>query len=236
MNDQTLVYNKKMSDFLRDLSEFSNMETNCIATKQNRVGLLGGTFNPIHCGHVCMAYIALYEFSLGEVIFLPLGTPPHKQNECVAPASQRLDMIQLAIEDENRFSVSTIETNRSGYTYTVDTMEMLTRVRKGTDFYYIIGADTLFELTTWKNYERVFLLTDFICILRPGQDDSKVRQYADKLNNDFGQKVHVANERGPSVSSSEIRMLAAEHILSAGMVPEKVAQYIYQYGVYSSEV
>ena len=230
-----MVYNKNMSDYLRDLMEFSHLETECIISKHNRVGLLGGTFNPIHCGHISMAYIALYEFSLGEVIFLPSGTPPHKRNEYVAPASQRLDMIRLATEDEQRFSVSTIETSRSGYTYTVDTMEMLTRVRRDTDFYYIIGADTLFELKTWKNFERVFLLTDFICILRPGQDDSKVRVYAEKLNKEFGHKIHVAEERGPAVSSSEIRMLAAEKVLPQGMVPERVSQYIRENGVYDTE-
>ena len=212
------------------------METKCIITNNNRVGLLGGTFNPIHRGHISMEYIALYEYSLGEVVFLPLGEPPHKRDEFVVPASKRLDMIRLAIDDEKRFSVSTIETDRSGYTYTVDTMEMLARIRKDTDFYYIIGADTLFELKTWKNLERVLLLTDFICILRPGQDDFKVRQYAEKLNNDFGHKIHVAQERGPAVSSSEVRMLAAESAFLAGLVPESVAQYIRQFNVYNAEV
>ncbi len=225
-----------MSVYQQDIFEFSNLETKCIVTKNNRVGLLGGTFNPIHCGHISMAYIALYEFSLGEVVFLPLGTPPHKSDERVAPASNRLDMIRLAIEEEVRFSVSTIETDRSGYTYTVDTMEMLNRIRKDTDFYYIIGADTLFELKTWKNIERVFRLTDFICILRPGQDDIKVRQYADKLNNEYGHKIYVAQECGPAVSSTEIRMLASENVFAKGMVPDKVAQYIRQNNVYSAEV
>jgi nicotinate-nucleotide adenylyltransferase len=225
-----------MSDYLRDYFEFSNLESECIAAKQNRVGLLGGTFNPIHCGHISMANIALYEFSLGEVIFLPLGMPPHKREEYIAPSEQRLDMIRLAIADENRFSLSTIETARSGYTYTVDTLEMLTRTRKETDFYYIIGADTLFELTTWKNYERVFLLTDFVCVLRPGLDDAKVRQQAEKLNNQFGHKVHLAEERGPCISSTHIRVLAMQNEALTGLVPDSVARYIRENGVYRAEV
>ncbi len=222
--------------YLRDLTEFSNLETKSIGSKQNRVGLLGGTFNPIHCGHISMAYIALYEFALGEIMFMPLGAPPHKRGELIAPASQRLDMVRLAIADEKRFSLSTIETGRTGYTYTVDTMEMLTRSRKETDFYYIIGADTLFELKTWKNCERVFMLTDFICVLRPGQDDMNVKQYAEKLNNEFGHIIHVAEERGPNVSSSQIRLLAAQKKLSSGLVPEPVEQYIRQHGIYVEEV
>jgi nicotinate-nucleotide adenylyltransferase len=162
--------------------------------------------------------------------------PPHKREEYIAPSEQRLDMIRLAIADENRFSLSTIETARSGYTYTVDTLEMLTRTRKETDFYYIIGADTLFELTTWKNYERVFLLTDFVCVLRPGLDDAKVRQQAEKLNNQFGHKVHLAEERGPCISSTHIRVLAMQNEALTGLVPDSVARYIRENGVYRAEV
>jgi nicotinate-nucleotide adenylyltransferase len=212
------------------------MDSRYIVPRQNRVGLLGGTFNPVHCGHISMATIALYEFSLGEVIFLPLGMPPHKRDEYVAPAQARLDMIRLAISDESRFSLSTIETSRSGYTYTVDTLEMLTRARREAEFYYIIGADTLFELTSWKNFERVFFLTNFICIMRPGLDDLKVRQYADDLNNRFGYKIHLADEHGPSISSSHIRKLAAQGSSLSGFVPESVARYIFEHGVYQAEV
>lgn len=225
-----------MNDYLRDLSEFSCLETECMATRHNRVGLLGGTFNPIHCGHISMAYIALYEFSLGEVVFIPLGQPPHKRDEYIAPAFHRMEMIRLAISDEKRFSVSPIEIERSGYTYTVDTMESLTKSRKDTHFYYIIGADTLFELPTWKNYERVFFLTDFICVLRPGQDDNKVRSFADTLNSKFGEKVHIARERGPNVSSSLIRQLASARRMPKGLVPEPVAWYIQHNCVYNKEV
>lgn len=225
-----------MSDFLRDYYEFSSLESKCIASRQNRVGLLGGTFNPVHCGHITMATIALYEFSLGEVIFLPLGMPPHKRGEFVASAQQRLDMVRLAIADENRFSLSTIETRRSGYTYTVDTLEMLSRARKETDFYYIIGSDTLLELTTWKNYERVLLLTDFICIMRPGLDDTKVRQCADSLNCRFGHKIHLASEHGPNISSTHIRTVAAQGGSLTGLVPDPVARYIDEHGIYRAEV
>ena len=231
-----MVYNELMSDYLQDYYEFSSLESKCIASRQNRVGLLGGTFNPVHFGHISMATIALYEFLLGEVIFLPLGMPPHKRGEFIASAQQRLDMIRLAISGESRFSLSTIETSRSGYTYTVDTLEILSRARKNTDFYYIIGADTLLELTTWKNYERVFLLTDFICIMRPGQDEVKVRQCADSLNQRFGNKIHFASERGPNISSTQIRMIAAQGGSLAGLVPDPVARYIEEHGIYCAEV
>lgn len=216
-------------------SEFSKIQTECTLLKNNRVGILGGTFNPVHNGHVTIAKIALYEFTLGEVIFLPLGTPPHKRFEYIAPPETRLEMIKLAIEDEKRFSVNDMELYREGTTYTVDTLEVLTRENKKTDYYFIIGADTLFELKTWKNYERVFCLTNFICVLRPGQDDIEVKEYAEKLNEQYGYKFFVARDKGPDISSSHIRELAAGRKLKSGLLPEKVLRYIEKKRLYISE-
>ncbi len=221
---------------MRDLTEFSHLETEYLRMKPNRIGLLGGTFNPIHSGHLKMAYIALYEFGLGEIVFLPLGIPPHKRDDFVACVQHRLEMIKIAIADEKRFSLSTLETDRKGYTYTVDTLELLARSQTQNAYYYIIGADTLYELEKWRNYERVFVLTDFICILRPGQDTAKVRQHANRLNDRFGNKIHLANECGPNISSSQIRTQISANKLADGLIPIKVAQYIVQNRVYNQEV
>jgi nicotinate-nucleotide adenylyltransferase len=215
-------------------TEFSGLETECAMLKANRIGILGGTFNPIHNGHLAIANIAIYEFLLGEVIFLPLGQPPHKRNEYIASADHRLNMIKLAIEHEKRFSVNSMELYREGYTYTVDTLEILARENKNADYYYIIGADTLFELKTWKNFERVFCLTNFICMLRPGQDDGEVREYADAMNEKYGYKFFVAKEKGPDISSSYIRELAEKRRLKQGLVPDKVARYIEKYEIYNN--
>lgn len=213
------------------LAEFSSLDTGGL--KQNRIGLLGGTFNPIHNGHLTMASIALYEFGLGEVVFLPLGDPPHKPGCFLASAAHRLEMIRLAIADERRFTLSTAETSRAGYTYTVDTLELLSRAQPHAAFSYIIGADTLFELETWKNYQRVFCLTDFICVMRPGQDAAQVISYADRLNERFGQRIVIADERGPDISSSQIRAQLGANRLANGLVPPGVANYIIQHNVYN---
>lgn len=223
------------NEFRRNFAEFSQLNTMCIRPKPNKIGLLGGTFNPIHNGHIDIANIALYEFLLGEVVFLPLGDPPHKKDEYIAPADYRLDMIRIAIEDEKRFSVNTIELYQNGYTYTVDTLERLMRNNKKDEYYFIIGADTLFELTRWKDFKRVVLLTNFICILRPGQDDEKVNLYAETLNNQFGYKIYIAKDRGPNISSSQIRKLVTENKLRHGLIPQKVASYIEQNRVYFKE-
>ncbi|MDD5017474.1 MAG: nicotinate-nucleotide adenylyltransferase [Eubacteriales bacterium] len=220
---------------MRGYTEFSQLETEYLQPKQNRIGLLGGTFNPIHNGHIKMAYIALYEFLLGEVVFLPLGTPPHKKDEYIAPSQLRLDMIKMAIAREKKFSVDTIEFERYGTTYTVDTLEIMSRNNKPAEYYFIIGADTLFELKTWRNFERVICLTNFICILRPGQDDAAVRQYADMMNSRYGYKIYVAKDRGPDISSSLIRKLAVSKRPVGGLVPECVARYIQMNRVYAKE-
>lgn len=220
---------------MQDYTEFSQLETEFIQLKHNKIGLLGGTFNPIHNGHLIMAHIALCEFMLGEIVFLPTGQPPHKKSNTIAPSEQRLDMIKLAIEDQPRYSVSMMEIERKGFTYTVDTLEILTKKNKHADYYYIIGADTLFELNTWKNFERVICLTNFICILRPGLNECDVRQYAEILNEKYGHKIFIANEKGPNISSSKIRALALQHKLRDRLVPNKIASYIEQNRVYFSE-
>ncbi len=217
---------------MRDYTEFSTLGTEYLQPKQKRIGLLGGTFNPVHNGHIEMANIALYEFLLGEVIFLPVGKPPHKSDDFVASAEHRLKMLKLATANENRFSVSCVEVDREGTTYTIDTLEMLSRKDKNASFYFIIGSDTLFELKTWRSLERVMLLTDFICVMRPGQDEFSVRSYARILNAQYGNKIYLANERGSNVSSSQIRALAAKNKLCKGLVPESVANYITQHRIY----
>ncbi len=202
---------------------------------RNKIGLLGGTFNPVHNGHITMACIALCEFMLGEVIFLPTGDPPHKTNYFIAPREQRIDMIKLAIEGYRSFSVSTIETQRPGTTYTIDTLEALKKSNVKSEYYYIIGADTLFELHTWKYIEKVLTLTNFICVLRPGTDDEMAKEYAAVLSEKYHNNIYIANEKGPCISSSQIRILAERGALRKTLVPDKVASYIEQNRVYTSE-
>ncbi len=183
-----------------------------------------------------MAYIALYEFALGEVVFIPLGLPPHKRNEAIAPAEHRLSMLRLATQGEPRFSVDTIELNRSGFTYTVDTLEALCIAHTQTEYYYIIGADTLYELKGWRRFERVIELVRFICVLRPGVDDTDARIYAEAVNAKYGQRISLARDRGPDISSTLIRDMAAEGHLPSGLLPKAVAEYIRKNHIYSQGV
>lgn len=211
---------------MRAYEEFSSFETICLQQKQKRVGILGGCFNPVHNGHISMAYIALYEFMLGEIVFLPLGVPPHKPSGYIAPPHHRVEMLRLAICNENRFSINTAEIDRGGITYTADTLEMLAKDNPGIEYYYIIGTDTLFELENWKRIERVMVLTSFICILRPGQEKALITHCIDRLNKKYGYRIHLSFELGPDISSSLIRLLILKSKPIDNLVPGPVSDYI----------
>ena len=122
-----------------------------------RIGILGGTFDPIHNGYLIMAEIIRGAFELDRVLFIPSGNPPHKKNQTVTDAEHRYNMVCEALKGNPYFEKSRIEVDREGYTYTIDTLGILNEQYRGiADLYYIIGADVLYDLLTWKDYEKVF--------------------------------------------------------------------------------
>ena len=138
-----------------------------------KTGILGGSFNPPHLGHLFIAQSVYREFDLDEVLLLPLGTPPHKTH--IASRETREAMCRMLAQAANGLQVCTIELERQGYTYTVDTLRQMRQQYPGHSFYYIIGTDTLFQLEHWRDYRQVFAYTEFICVPRPGDDKEKVR-------------------------------------------------------------
>ena len=134
--------------------------------KPERIGLMGGSFNPIHLTHVAVARMAMEEAALDKVLFLPTGNPPHKR-EGLAPADARLAMVRLALVTEAGFFPSDIEMYRSGTVYTVDTLLLLREQMPQAEFYYIIGEDTLYDLVNWREPERVFSMCHFLVCPRP---------------------------------------------------------------------
>ena len=138
-----------------------------------RVGLMGGSFDPIHIGHVRIASEARKALDLDRVLFLPSGRPPHKAH-LGASAAQRLEMTKLATQGLPWAEASDIEVFREGTIYTVDTLTILTAQHPETDFYYIIGADTLLDLPNWRNTKKVCTMCRFICVRRPGIDSRRM--------------------------------------------------------------
>ena len=168
---------------------------------RRRIGIMGGTFNPVHNGHVYMAQKAYEEFGLDNVLFIPTGNPPHKGGEGMADKEHRFAMLELALQGYPYFGVSRVELNRPGNTYTIDTLHLLHRSVQDAILYFIIGADTLLELNTWKSFSEVITLTEFICFLRPGSKNEAVAQYIQAIYDNYKKEILVSSHEGLNVSS-----------------------------------
>ncbi len=196
---------------------------------QKKIGLFGGTFNPVHCGHVEMARQVLEEFGLDEVWMLPSGHPPHKTH--VASAQHRVAMLRLAVKGVRGLSVCELEVHRAGHTYTVDTLTELAERYPRVAFFYIVGADTLFELCTWKCAEQVMRMVTFLCVGRSGY--SGLAAEAERLQQTCGARIELANCEGGNVSSTLVRMRVQKGMSIDGLVPPEIEEYIKAHGLYT---
>ena len=199
-----------------------------------KVGILGGTFNPIHEGHLSIARIAKQTAGLNQVVFLPSGQPPHKANSQLVSAINRLNMTILAVHRMEGFSVSDMEVFRQGTTYTVDTISQLREEMPNTELYYIIGGDTLYQLPTWRTPERVAALLNggMIVVPRPGDEREKLLAEATRLKETLGFRTLVAEEFGPDISSTDVRGIFEEGSSAGSLIPHAVSDYIAQHGLY----
>ncbi len=124
--------------------------------RTSKIGIMGGTFNPIHFAHLILAESAYEELNLDKILFMPSKKPPHKLNESIESDEHRIQMIQLAIKSNPHFDLSCVELEREGITYTADTLEELNRNYPQDEFYFIIGADSLFQIEDWWHPEQIF--------------------------------------------------------------------------------
>lgn len=182
---------------------------------------MGGSFDPVHIGHLILAEYALVNFALSKIIFVPNHLPPHKE-AAVANSQERYNMLKLAIMDNPRFEVSELELKRKGVSYTYDTLLELKRELPGAKLYFILGADAYSELETWKNYPELIKLTEFIVASRPG---TKLKKLA-------GVKVHKLSMPEIEISSSYLRERAKAKLSFRYLVPERVRDYILNYKLY----
>lgn len=208
------------------------MERESLAAQEplaRRVGILGGTFNPPHLGHLYIAEQVYREFALDKVIVLPVGIPPHKQEEAVLSAEQREQMCRLFCQEGDFLELCTMELRREGYTYTIDTLRAFHKILKpGQRIYYIIGTDTLFQLETWKEHEAVLSqdLCTFLCVPRPGDLMQKVEEKIEELKERYGAKILLSAGVGPDISSTMVReaMMRGESVEE--LVPERVLRFM----------
>jgi nicotinate-nucleotide adenylyltransferase len=192
-----------------------------------KIGLFGGTFDPVHVGHLIIAETVSSDFLLDRVFFIPAAVPPHKNGNRISPSDRRLEMLKLAIEDHTHFELSDVEIRRGGISYTVDTVRWFQESVswQGAVFFLIIGSDSLYDIRNWKHPEKILSGIQVLVIERPGFEREKI-----------GEKYlgHVQWVSVPQmqISSTEIRRRVRDKKSIRYWVPRKVEMYIHDKGMY----
>jgi nicotinate-nucleotide adenylyltransferase len=197
-------------------------------TTQHRLGVMGGTFDPIHHGHLVAASEVAARFGLDEVVFVPTGHPWQKDDRRVSQAEDRYLMTVIATASNPQFSTSRVDIERAGNTYTVDTLrDLRAQVGQSTELFFITGADALSQILTWRGADQLFDLAHFIGVSRPGSplDESTVEH----LPSD---KVTLLEVPALSISSTDCRRRVTEGLPIWYLVPDGIVQYIAKRGLY----
>ena len=202
------------------------------ARQVGRLGVFGGTFDPIHIGHLIIAEEARVKLGLERVIFVPAGKPWLKEHRDIAPGEHRIEMIRLAIAANPRFSVSTVDLDRAGPSYTVHTLPDLRRELGGeVDFYFILGIDALAGLPLWKEPEGVVEMCHLVAARRPGAGALDLESLERSMPGISSRIIFLDNPL-VDISSTDIRERVAAGLPIADLVPDAVARYIGEQGMY----
>ena len=200
-----------------------------------KYGIFGGTFNPIHYGHLMICEYLKEELGLDKIIFIPTGNPPHKDLDVSARA--RYEMVKLAISSNPTFEITDIETNRIKLSYTVDTVRDLKKVYKDEKLFFLIGLDTLFQLKTWKKIEELSGEIEFVVALRPKYIDiEEINIELKFLRENYGTKVEIIHTPLYEISSTELRDRIKEEKSVRYLIPEEVVNYIKESGFYKDDL
>ncbi len=216
-------------------------------TATEKIGLLGGTFDPVHLGHLAIAEAARKFLSLDSVLFIPAASPPHKTDHQISPLLHRLAMLQIALQDKTCLTISTIEAQRPGASYTIDTLRELRHSQwSKARFFLIIGLDAFLDLPTWKNCNQLTTQTNLVIVPRPGWDQERMATVIERCFPDYSRpsdkNVWISEDKGRiyflacqplPLSSSSIRLLVKEGESIRGLVPKGVELYIKEHGLYT---
>ena len=199
-----------------------------------KIGIMGGTFNPIHNGHLTLASTAKKVANLDKIWFMPSGLPAHKSNAELILPEQRLAMVKLAIGNIDGFQASSYEIDRSGFTYTADTMEALTKEFPQHEFFFIIGGDSLMKFHHWVRPEVISKHTTLLAAGRNGIPKETLIEQAEKLHQNFGTKVQLIDMPELTISSQQIRTLCKQEEFDSiqEFLPQKVSDYIKEHALY----
>lgn len=201
--------------------------------KRRRVGIMGGTFDPIHIGHLILGEHAYHQFELDQVLFMPAGNPPHKrERKGRAATADRIRMVELAIADNPHFSLSLHEIDKDGYTYTDETLDELVRANSDTDYFFIMGADSLFQFEDWKGPAKICQLCTIIAAVRDCADEAALDEQILHLHKIFGGRFLKLNTPNIDISSHQIRNRIVLNQPVRYYIPEAVGDYVRQNELY----
>ncbi|MEX0974619.1 MAG: nicotinate-nucleotide adenylyltransferase [Bacillota bacterium] len=200
------------------------------------IGIMGGTFDPIHFGHLRAAEEVLQGFGLERVIFVPSGRPPHKPVEEVTPPEHRCLMTLLATADNPQFEVSRMEIERVGLSYTLDSLRELRKTYSPEKaLYFITGLDAILDIGTWQKYSELFDLTDFVAVTRPGYSVQALSDLERTLGAERFGKIHPFPVTLLAIASRDIRKRVREGKSIRYLVPDPVDKYIRKEGLYLTD-
>ncbi len=197
-----------------------------------RIGIMGGTFDPIHNAHLFLAEEARVSYSLERVLFVPNGNPPHKEGELLTSAEHRFAMTEIAIAGNPYFFASRLELDRAGIVYTYDTLRLLQEEYPSAKIYYLTGIDTVLEMLTWHRPQEVLKMAQFIAATRPGFDSSQI---AERLPESFEKRISLLPTTELNISSTEIRARVRKGKPIRYLTPERVVDYIEAHRLYLNE-
>ena len=200
---------------------------------KKKVGILGGTFDPVHLGHLILAENAYSQFGLDVVLLMPSGNPPHKNAGEITSKEHRNTMVQLAIDDNRHFKLSVFEQERDGYIYTADTLKLLRENNEDCDYYFIVGGDALMSMDKWYHPERIFAQAVVLAAVRDDVDDAVLKERAEFYRQKYNADVRLLKIPAVEISSSVIRDRVSAGKSIKYLVPKDVERYIYNNKLYS---
>lgn len=199
---------------------------------EKRVGIMGGTFDPIHYGHLLLAQTAIETHHLDEILFIPSGTPWLKDSSQVLDKKTRVSMTGIAIEDNPNFALSTIEIDREGNSYSYETLEILKEKNPGNCYYFILGADSLLEIEKWKNPHRLMKSCTLLTAVRDDCDMDALKKQIFYLQETYGAVVEILPMKRIDISSTDIRQKIREEKSIRYLLPDAVMEFIEKNHIY----
>ncbi len=201
-----------------------------------QIGLFGGSFNPIHIGHLWIAESTRDAFHLDKVIYIPAGKNPYKSYETEDERYHRYKMVQLAIGSNPHFDISDIEINKKGTTYTIDTIHHFKKKFPDSQLYFITGSDLMFQINLWKEAQTLMESIEIVTAVRPGYADKELELQIDFLTRNYQAKIHLFHTPELDISSSEIRNRISKGMTNRYLLPEKVEAYIAENRLYHQKL